>query len=359
LRPRLATGLPLRRFPLAGGWATSKRIEAPGFASPPRDGFALIGPSPSHRCPRPLPDRTYAHGTCVHPRPAPLPGTLNGHAASRSRFKRRLRFHRHDGEQTIRSDRLGVNSPPHSTQRRGVCTTTRRGAHPPHNRRGRPRPFRTNGALHRSHRPSSAGVAAALSAGAVVTSRSCRSPCRARGRTEPRRQGRNRRPETRASNGKPANPPSPGNAIRSSGRSIRTCSPPVAVAPFSADVGRTCRGCPTSPSRWGCGAARTGSPHRPGSAPCTAGRPRAVGCRGELPRTTRLGGRGFTSRRHPRPATLSYRHLRNTWANAFLSGTTPRFPSQPPSKPADRPNPLPIPLFLPWVPFREVYFARR
>jgi len=26
-----------------GGWATSRRVEVPGFASPPHDGFAFVG----------------------------------------------------------------------------------------------------------------------------------------------------------------------------------------------------------------------------------------------------------------------------------------------------------------------------
>ena len=50
---------------------------------------------------------------------------LATYAASRSRFSRRLRFHLQLVEQTIRSERLGLNFPPHSTQALGSCTTRR------------------------------------------------------------------------------------------------------------------------------------------------------------------------------------------------------------------------------------------
>jgi hypothetical protein len=46
-------------------------------------------------------------------------------AASRSRFNLRFRFHRHDVEQTIRSERPGTNRSAHSTHWRGSCATRR------------------------------------------------------------------------------------------------------------------------------------------------------------------------------------------------------------------------------------------
>jgi hypothetical protein len=235
----------------------------------------------------------------------------NRQAATRSRFSRRLRFHRQDVEQTIRSERLGVNTSPHSTHGRGICATTRRGAHPPQNRRGRPRAFRTNGAPQRSQYPSST----AATAGAAVTSRTCPSPCRARGRTTPRPPGHTRRPETPGSGGTPANRPSPHTGPRSGGRSIRSGCRPASRAPSSAAVGRTCRGCPTSPSSTGYGAARTCSPRRPGPAHSTAVRPVAVGCRAWLPPG------GCLPHQPPRDRHPATPLFRKSAARAFLSGT--------------------------------------
>jgi hypothetical protein len=89
--------------------------------------------------------------------------------ASRSRLSRRFRFHRHDVEQTIRSDRPGVNSSPHSTQGRGSCATRRaalyasaRSGQRSQNRRGRPLVFGVNGVPHASQGIVASAIGAAV-----------------------------------------------------------------------------------------------------------------------------------------------------------------------------------------------------